>query len=87
MQRTRCYCCDPRPENKNKKPNKNLQRTRNHNVKKNQLTESQLVEVLSVTFNLMVIRVGAFWETICEMSFSSSSLSLSETSLDDDEEF
>lgn len=41
------------------------------------LTESQLDEVLSVTLSLMVMRVGDFWATICEMRSSSSSLSLS----------
>lgn len=43
-------------------------------------TESQLDEILSVTLSLMVMRVGDFWATICEMRSSSSSLSLSVSS-------
>jgi len=43
-------------------------------------TESQLDEILSVTWSFNVIRVGVFWPTICEMRSSSSSLSLSVSS-------
>lgn len=44
------------------------------------LTESQLDEILSVTWSLMVMRVGDFCATICEINASSSSLSLSVSS-------
>lgn len=46
------------------------------------LTESQLDEILSVTWSLMVMRVGVFDPTICEIMLSSSSLSLSVSSFD-----
>lgn len=40
-------------------------------------TESQLDEILSVTCSLIVMRVGDFWATICEIKSSSSSSSSS----------